>query len=104
MIDEAFARPERPGAQVEAPELCRLKGEAILGRDSSAVANAEDCLRKAIEIARGKSAKWWELRATTSLARLLRDTNRRDEACAMLFEIFKWFTERFDTTVQRISR
>jgi len=32
-----------------------------------------------------------------SLARLLRDNNRRDEARAMLAEIYHWFTEGFDT-------
>jgi predicted ATPase len=42
-------------------------------------------------------AKTWELRATMSLARLLRDTGRRDEARAMLAEIYNWFTEGFDT-------
>jgi hypothetical protein len=38
-----------------------------------------------------------ELRATTSLARLMRNTNRRDEARAMVSEIYDWFTEGFDT-------
>ena len=51
----------------------------------------------AIEIARAESARWWEPRATTSLARLLRDTNRRDEVRAMLAEIYNWFAEGFDT-------
>ena len=37
--------------------------------------------------------KTLELRATVSLARLLRDTNRRDEALAMLVEIYNWVTE-----------
>ena len=32
-----------------------------------------------------------------SLARLLRDTNRRDEARSKLTEIYGWFTEGFDT-------
>ena len=41
--------------------------------------------------------KSWELGATTSLARLLRDTDRRQEARAMLAEIYNWFTEGFDT-------
>jgi predicted ATPase len=58
---------------------------------------AEQSFRTAIEIARRQKAKSWELRATTSLARLLRDTNRRDEARAMLSEIYNWFTEGFDT-------
>ena len=58
---------------------------------------AEKQYRKAIEIARLRSFKWWELRATTGLARLLRDTNRRDEARTILSEIYYWFTEGFDT-------
>jgi predicted ATPase len=37
------------------------------------------------------------LRATMSLVRLLRDTNRRDEARAILADIYNWFTEGFDT-------
>ena len=44
-------------------------------------------------IAKGQSAKWWQLRATMSLARLLRDTGRREEARAMLAQIYNWFTE-----------
>jgi len=42
-------------------------------------------------------AKAWELRATMSLARLLRDTGRHDEARTMLADIYDWFTEGFDT-------
>jgi predicted ATPase len=41
--------------------------------------------------------KWWELRATMSLARLLHDSDRRDEARSMLAKIYGWFTEGFDT-------
>jgi predicted ATPase len=38
-----------------------------------------------------------ELRATTSLARLLASQHRRDEARTILVEIYNWFTEGFDT-------
>jgi len=65
---------------------------------------AEKQYRKAIEIARERSFKWWELRATTSLARLLCDTNRRHEARAMLAEIYNWFTEGFDTADLKDAR
>ena len=41
------------------------------------------------------AVKAWELRATTSLARLLQ--GKRDEARAMLVDIYGWFTEGFDT-------
>ncbi|HEY6420940.1 MAG TPA: hypothetical protein VIX59_18235 [Candidatus Binataceae bacterium] len=44
-----------------------------------------------------QKAKSWELRATTSLARLLMTQGHRDEAHAMIAEIYKWFTEGFDT-------
>jgi predicted ATPase len=38
-----------------------------------------------------------ELRATMSLARLLASQGRRNEARAMLGDIYAWFTEGFDT-------
>jgi len=74
----------------------RLKGELL--RVSGDETEAENSLRKAINIAQRQQAKSWELRASTSLARLLRDTNRRDEARATLSDIYGWFTEGFDTT------
>jgi predicted ATPase len=43
------------------------------------------------------SAKAFELRATTSLARLLEKIGRRDEARTILEEIYGSFTEGFDT-------
>jgi Tfp pilus assembly protein FimV len=42
-------------------------------------------------------AKSDELRATTSLAPLLRDMGHHDEACTMLAEVYNCFTEGFDT-------
>jgi predicted ATPase len=96
-LDEDLARFEGSGAHFYEPEIHRLKGEATLMLDASATAEAEGCFRRSIEIARGQFAKWWELRATVSLARLLRDTGRRNEARAMLAEIYNWFTEGFDT-------
>ena len=37
------------------------------------------------------------LRATTSLARLLKSQGKSDEARVILAEIYNWFTEGFDT-------
>jgi predicted ATPase len=79
------------------PETHRLKGELLLKQNSSNVEEAENCFRKAIQIAGKQSAKSWELRATVSLARLLRGQGKTDEARAMLAEIYGWFTEGFDT-------
>jgi class 3 adenylate cyclase/tetratricopeptide (TPR) repeat protein len=96
-LEEVLSDPVYSSGFVMTAELHRLKGAAILGRDPSATADAETCFRRAIEVARSQSARWYELRATVSLARLLGDTNRRDEARALLAEIYNWFTEGFDT-------
>ena len=42
-------------------------------------------------------AKTLELRSTVSLARLLASQGLRDEARAILGDIYNWFTEGFDT-------
>jgi hypothetical protein len=48
--------------------------------------------------------KTWELRGTTSLARLLRNSGRREEARAMLGEIYNWGTEGFGTADLKDAR
>jgi len=96
MLTEALARIERAGETVEHAEMLRLKAEILLMRDSGAIAEAESCFRAALVVARVQEAKWWELRTSVSLARLLCDTNRRDEARTLLANIYGWFTEGFD--------
>ena len=96
-IDESLALIERTGARIYEAEVHRLKGELLLAQDASNAAQAEQSFRTAIEIARRQKAKSWELRATTSLARLLAKQGNRDEARAMLAEIYNWFTDGFDT-------
>ncbi len=66
-------------------------------QDASNAAPAEQSFRTAMDISSKQHAKSWELRATTSLARLLDKQGKRDEARAMLAEIYNWFTEGFDT-------
>jgi len=96
-IGEALTLIEETGERMSEAEVHRINGELLLAQNVSAVEQAEESLRTAIEIARGQNARSWELRATTSLARLLRNTDRRDEARAVLAEIYCWFTEGFDT-------
>jgi class 3 adenylate cyclase/tetratricopeptide (TPR) repeat protein len=96
VVEEGFASAAKTGEQLGSPWLHRVKGE-LLAQNPSDVANAELCFRTAIEIARRQSARLEELRATTSLARLLAKQGRRDDARTMLAEIYGWFTEGFDT-------
>ena len=97
VLEEGFASVAKTGEQTNRPDLHHVKGRLLLAQNPSDVTEAEQCFRTAIEIARRQSARSEELRATTSLARLLATQGRRDEARAMLAEIYGWFTEGFDT-------
>jgi hypothetical protein len=48
-------------------------------------------------IAQDQSAKSWELRAATSLARLWQSQGKHNEARQVLGDVYDWFTEGFDT-------
>jgi tetratricopeptide (TPR) repeat protein len=81
--------------RLAAPELHRHKGD-LLQRQGHAE-TAEELYRKALSIAQEQDAKLWELRATTSLARLLRDHGCRGEPRDLLAPVYSWFSEGFDT-------
>jgi DNA-binding winged helix-turn-helix (wHTH) protein/tetratricopeptide (TPR) repeat protein len=96
-IEESFPIIDRTGQRHCEAEVHRLRGELLRAQRASNAADAEKCFRTAIEIARKQHAKSWELRATTSLARLLAKQRKHDKARTMLAEIYNWFTEGFDT-------
>lgn len=75
----------------------RLHGLPIGPRGIDPQGEAEACFLKAIEIAQRQQAKSWELRASTSLARLWQQQGKKKEAHKLLAEIYGWFTEGFDT-------
>jgi predicted ATPase len=96
-IEESLLIIDRTGQRHCEAEVHRLKGELLRAQRASNAADAEKCFRTAINIARKQHAKSWELRATTSLARLLVKQRKHDKARTMLVEIYNWFTEGFDT-------
>jgi predicted ATPase len=103
----------KTGERWSEAELYRLRGQLTLQKfhvlastvqapdlqhvTSSLHAEAEACFQKAIDLARQQQAKSWELRASTSLARLWQSQDKREEARQLLAEIYGWFTEGFDT-------
>jgi len=95
VLEDARAHVERKGVNHDRAELFRLRGELLLMSDPETIEQAEACFRTALQVARTQEAKWWELRTSVSLARLLRDSDRRDEARTVLAEIYNWFTEGF---------
>ncbi|MFQ5947026.1 MAG: hypothetical protein ACE5NC_12405, partial [Anaerolineae bacterium] len=60
-------------------------------------AAAEACFHEAVDIARHQQAKSLELRVATKLGRLWQHGGRRDEAQQLLAEVYRHFTEGFDT-------
>jgi predicted ATPase len=94
LVTEGLATAEQTG---ERAELHRVKGELMMIKDTGNAAEADRCLRTAIDVARRQGARLYELRATVSLARLLKQQGKPEEAHAMLAEIYKRFTEGFDT-------
>jgi class 3 adenylate cyclase/DNA-binding winged helix-turn-helix (wHTH) protein/predicted ATPase len=78
-------------------ELYRLKGELLLRQAITNAPQAEACFRHAQDLARRSQAKWWELRAVTSLARLWQSQDKRRDAHDLLAPVYEWFTEGFDT-------
>jgi predicted ATPase len=61
------------------------------------LAEAEASLGNALEIARSRNARSWELRASTSLARLWAEQGTRQKALELLAPVYGLFTEGFDT-------
>lgn len=55
--------------------------------------DVEQCFRRALDIALCQRAKWWELRAATSLSRLLDTLGQPAEARQVLMETYTWFSE-----------
>ena len=94
-LAEAFALIDETDEGYYEAELYRLKGELLLVLGDEA--GAETNFGQAIQVARRQSAKSWELRAATGLARLLCEQGKTDEARQALGEVYNWFNEGFDT-------
>jgi class 3 adenylate cyclase/predicted ATPase len=94
-LDQAFQILETTNERSFEAELHRLRGTML-----SALGNrneAEAALRRALAVAGQQEARWWQLRAATSLAGHLGDEGKRGEAVSVLHPVYSWFREGFDT-------
>jgi len=99
-LEEALATIEKALSSVGEEEVSVLealwrRGEIHLQQGDEA--EAERDFLGTIAAALRMGSKAYQLRATTSLARLLASRGKRTEAREMLAEIYDWFTEGFDT-------
>ena len=94
-LAEAAAVVETTRDRWAEAEMHRMRGTLLLSMHDQAA--AEDSFHEALAVAQRQNAKFWELRAATSMARLWRDQGKREEARGLLAPVYGWFTEGFDT-------
>jgi predicted ATPase/DNA-binding winged helix-turn-helix (wHTH) protein len=94
-ISETIDLAERNGDLVNMPELLRIKGDILASVEDAR--EAEECFFRSLELASRQSAPSWELRTTTSLARLWLRQDRRDEAREALAPVYGRFNEGLET-------
>jgi predicted ATPase len=95
LLDEAIQAAEATNERFFEAELHRLRGEILLMHGRTDEAEAE--LRRALTVAQRQQARWWELRAATSLARHWHKASKSLEAYSLLQPVYSWFVEGFDT-------
>jgi class 3 adenylate cyclase len=97
LIDEQIAQIERPGweERLHYAEILRLKGWMLSLKGD--LEGAERNFLASLDWARRQQAKMWELRTSTSLARLWQSQGKRQNAYELLAPVYDWFTEGFDT-------
>jgi class 3 adenylate cyclase/predicted ATPase len=94
-FEEAIRMASETGERWAEPEIHRLFGDLLAryGPLGAAIARYE----RAIAVARGQRSRSFELRATTSLARVLCDQGRNSEAHDLLQNIYGTFEAGWDT-------
>jgi predicted ATPase len=86
-------------------QLILRAGKATSQSESKAVqARAEECFVHALEISRRCGSKSQELQAAMNLARLWRQQGKIEEARQALTDVYRWFTEGFETADLRRAK
>jgi predicted ATPase len=93
---------EKTDERYSEAELYRVKGELLTASGDQAA--SEQNYKEALAIAKRQSARTFELRAATSLARLWREEGKRVEARDLLAPVYEWFTEGLNTPVLREAK
>jgi predicted ATPase len=103
-INGVISRAISSGAIYDMPELLRLKAEVLAEMPHANRTAVLECIEESLKLAREQSALAYELRSATTLARLVSETGRRDEARNILEPVYGRFTEGFETTDLRDAR
>src|ERR1700730_2022979 len=99
LVDEALGRSERNEERWCIAELLRIKGELIQREGAPQAATAaEQHFLDSLGWARRQGALSWELRTSTSLARLQHQQGRTQKARELLTPVYDRFTEGFENS------
>ena len=108
-FEEGLERLDQAGRMIETTqerwfeaEVHRLRGQILMKMNDRAA--AENSFGRAVDLARQQNAKFWELRAATSLARLWCEQGKSHEARQLLAPVYGWFTEGLDTEVLKEAK
>jgi len=82
-----------------------MAGKTVVeSSQQSTITKAELCFNESIKIAQQQKAKSLELRAAMSMARFYQNQGKREDARALVAQIYDRFTEGFDTTDLRAAK
>ncbi|MCP5109939.1 MAG: hypothetical protein GY953_03795, partial [bacterium] len=95
--DWAIGQAFKLGERFSDPYVHLAHGTILLAKPAPDFSKAEESLTTAIGLARERSARSWELRSATNLARFWHDHGRAAKARDLLAPVYDWFTEGFDT-------
>jgi predicted ATPase/class 3 adenylate cyclase len=95
LLKTALAHGSQTGERWCEARVHHLRAQLFIA--SAEWPQAEECLLRALDIARQQNARSFELRSATSLVRLWRDQGQHREAHDLLAPIYSGFTEGFDT-------
>jgi len=94
-INDGLQRMKTKGERLWGAELYRIKGLILLRQND--FEQSQTAFQSALSIARRQAAKAYVLRAATSLSLLWCERGRLAEARDLLWPVYGWFTEGFDT-------
>jgi len=103
VLDQAVRVVEETSERWFEAEVHRQVGAVERARSVS-VGRSDAQFVRAVELARTRSHKMWELRATTDRARLQAESGDLRKAYGLLAPAYDWFTEGFDTADLREAK
>lgn len=96
-IAEALRYADKNEDRFQTAELHRQRGELLLALATGRATEAESCFQTSLDLARSQHSRAWQLRTTTSLARLWHTQGQTDRARQALAEIYESYSEGFST-------